>query len=127
VPVTTIPVYLFVQPVLAPLPIPEPALLLKETAVPTPAPEHFYFIATLHDPVHGLRFTTVSQPAPGDWLQVEYEKSDWVEERLVEVLRNATEILAQDVSRVAAADGCHDYPSVVGRMFETSVFCRIPS
>jgi len=98
VPVTTIPVYLQVQPVLAPLAIPEPALLLKETATPTPPPAHFYFIASLHDPVHGLRFTTTSQPAPGDWLKVEYEKSDWVEERLVEILRNTTEVLAQDVS-----------------------------
>lgn len=53
---------------------------------------------TIQDPSHGLRFTTVSQPAPGDWLEVEYEKSDWVEERLVEILRNGVEVLAQDVS-----------------------------
>lgn len=100
-PVTTVPVYLLVQPVLAPLPIPEPALLLSEEAASTP-PQHFYFIASLQDPIHGLRFTTVSQPAPADWLKVEYERSDWVEERLVEILRNATEVLAQDVSSTSS-------------------------
>ena len=53
---------------------------------------------TLQDPSHSLRFTTVSQPSPADWLEVEYEKSDWVEERLVEVLRVGVEVIAQDVS-----------------------------
>jgi hypothetical protein len=61
--------------------------------------KHLYFIMTLHDPVHSLRFSTVSQPSPADWLDVEYDRSDWVEERLVEVLRTGVEILAQDVSR----------------------------
>lgn len=53
---------------------------------------------TLQDPSHSIRFTTISQPSPSDWLEVEYENSDWVEERLVEVLRTGVEILAQDVS-----------------------------
>jgi hypothetical protein len=53
---------------------------------------------TLQDPSHGIRFTTATQPSPGDWLDVEYERSDWVEERLVEVLRTGVEIIAQDVS-----------------------------
>ena len=53
---------------------------------------------TLQDPIHSLRFTTVSQPSPADWLDVEYDKSDWVEERLVEILRTGVEVVAQDVS-----------------------------
>ena len=53
---------------------------------------------TLHDPSHSLRFTTTTQPSPADWLDVEYENSDWVEERLVEVLRTGVEVVAQDVS-----------------------------
>jgi hypothetical protein len=106
-PVTTVPVYLFVQPVLAPLPVPEPALRLDNTAAPSPPPSHLYFVAQLHDPVHGIRFTTTSQPAPADWLRVEYDRSDWVEERLVEILRNTTEILAQDyvATRMALKPG----------------------
>lgn len=99
-PVTTVPIFLHIQPILAPLPIPEPPILLSATSKPTP-PKHLYFLMTLHDPCHSLRFTTVSQPCPGDWLEVEYERSDWVEERLVDVLRNGVEILAQDVSDVS--------------------------
>jgi hypothetical protein len=40
----------------------------------------------------------VTQPSPADWLEVEYERSDWVEERLVDVIRTGVEIVAQDVS-----------------------------
>jgi len=52
---------------------------------------------TLHDPVHSLRFSSVTQSVPKDWLEVEYEQSDWVEERLVDVLRVGVEVIAQDV------------------------------
>lgn len=97
---TTVPIFLHLQPVLAPLAIPEPPILLSSATpitVSEPA-EHLYFIMSLHDPAHSLRFTTVSQPSPKDWLEVEYEQSDWVEERLVDVLRVGVEVLAQDVS-----------------------------
>jgi hypothetical protein len=97
--VTTIPIFLHLQPVLAPLSIPEPPLLLESTESSTePKPKHLHFILTLHDPVHNLRFTTVSQSVPGDWLDVEYDESEWVEERLVDVIRVGVEIIAQDVS-----------------------------
>lgn len=96
VPVTTIPVILHLQPVLAPLPFPQPDLLLSKNE--TSSPDHLYFIITLQDPIHDLQFTTVSQPSPGDWLDVEYDRSDWVEERLVEVLRTSVMNIAQDVS-----------------------------
>ena len=69
----------------------------SSSATATPS-KHLYFVMTLHDPVHSLRFSTVSQPSPADWLDVEYDSSDWVEERLVEVLRTGVEIVAQDVS-----------------------------
>lgn len=85
---------------LAALPVPEPPLLASAPKPATP-PQHLSFIVTIQDPSHGLRFTTVSQPAPGDWLEVEYDKSDWVEERLVEILRNSVEVIAQDV-RIAS-------------------------
>lgn len=92
-----LPVFLQLQPVLAPLPIPQPPLHMSKT---TPAqgepPKQLYFIVTLQDPVNDIQFTTVSQPAPADWLEVEYERSDWVEERLVDVIRASVEVLAQD-------------------------------
>lgn len=100
-PVKTIPIFLHLQGVLAPLPIPQPPVLMTSSSSSTAAaahPEHMSFIMTLHDPTHSLRFCTVTQPVPGDWLDVEYENSDWVEERLVDVLRVGVEIIAQDVS-----------------------------
>ncbi|CAK9786819.1 hypothetical protein CC85DRAFT_288248 [Cutaneotrichosporon oleaginosum] len=96
VPVTTIPVFLQLQPVLAPLPFPEPALQLSTTGTSATPSKHLYFIVSLQDPTHELQFTTISQPSPGDWLDVEYDKSDWVEERLVDVLKTSVEIVAQD-------------------------------
>jgi len=96
VPVTTVPIFLHLQPILAPLPVHEQSILLAATSTSSEPPKHLYFLMTLHDPSHSLRFTTVSQPSPADWLEVEYEKSDWVEERLVEVLRTGVEIVAQD-------------------------------
>lgn len=82
---------------MAPLPFPEPALQQSTEGSTAAPPKHLYFIVSLQDPTHELQFTTVSQPSPGDWLDVEYDKSDWVEERLVEVLKTSVEIVAQDV------------------------------
>lgn len=59
-------------------------------------PKQLYFIVSLRDPVNDIQFTSVSQPTPGDWLDVPYERSDWVEERLVDVIRTSVEIVAQD-------------------------------
>jgi predicted membrane GTPase involved in stress response len=109
VPVTTVPIFLHLQPLLAPLSIPEPPILLltdpaassatTSTSSSSKEPaKHLHFIISLHDPAHSLRFTTTTQPVPGDWLEVEYEQSDWVEERLVDVLKTGIEVIAQDVS-----------------------------
>lgn len=96
---TTVPIFLHLQPILAPLPFAEPSVLMKpSSSTPSSPSKHLYFIMTLHDSVHSLRFSTVTQPSPADWLDVEYDQSDWVEERLVEVLRTGVEIIAQDVS-----------------------------
>ncbi|WVR09152.1 hypothetical protein IAU60_006214 [Kwoniella sp. DSM 27419] len=98
VPVTTVPIFLHLQPLLAPLPYPEPPILTSSSASSSTAspPKHLYFLLTLQDPTHSLAFTTISQPSPADWMEVEYERSEWVEERLVEVLRTAVEVIAQD-------------------------------
>lgn len=114
VPVTTVPIFLHLQPLLAPLPIPEPPVLMKSSSSkPSTPTKHLYFLMTLHDPVHSLRFTTTTQPSPADWLDVEYDNSDWVEERLVEVLRTGVEIVAQDVSaRGGVVAACTDYSTL---------------
>ncbi|WVF65670.1 hypothetical protein IAT40_000401 [Kwoniella sp. CBS 6097] len=96
VPVTTVPIFLHLQPLLAPLPYPEPPILTSSATSTSTPPKHLQFLLTLQDPTHSLAFTTVSQPTPSDWMEVEYERSEWVEERLVEVLRTAVEVIAQD-------------------------------
>lgn len=103
-PVTTVPIFLHLQPVLAPLSIPEPSLLLDSSSSSSSSPstsepkKHLQFILSLQDPTHNLQFTTVSQSVPGDWMDVEYDQSEWVEERLVDIIRVSVEVIAQDVS-----------------------------
>lgn len=111
-----------IQPVLVPLPFPEPPISTARRdsvgaadASPSrslnppasasaagppsdaPAPHHLTFVLGLVDSTHSLRFTTVTQYCPEDWLEVEYDRSDWVEERLVGVLRTGVEGLLQEV------------------------------
>ena len=99
-PVTTVPIFLHLQPLLVRLPYAEPPIHSSTSIQDKPftPPNHLYFLFTLEDPTHSLTFTTVSQPTPSDWMDVEYENSEWVEERLVEVLRTGVEVIAQDVS-----------------------------
>ena len=89
---------------LVPLAFPEPpsskeADASSSSTSSSPA-KHLTFIVTLHDDQHGLKHSTVTQFSPADWLEVEYERSDWVEERLVDVIRVGVEIVVQEVSRV---------------------------
>lgn len=118
-PVTTIPLYIHIQPVLVPLAFSEPPIStsvhrdsvssptesLSRSLNPASAsttttsdskPEHLTFILSLSDTTHSLRFITVTQYSPADWLEVEYDRSDWVEERLVAVLKTGIEGLLQE-------------------------------
>ncbi len=69
------------------------------------APHHLTFILSLADATHSLRFTTVTQHCPADWLEIEYDRSDWVEERLVGVLRTGVEGLLQEVRLSGLSQG----------------------
>ncbi|CED84988.1 Maintenance of telomere capping protein 1, Mtc1 [Phaffia rhodozyma] len=111
-PVTVSPVFLRIQPVLAPLPYAEPSIISLSpspsgpsaegevppavTPISTPNPDHLSFIVLLSDQAHGLRSSTVSQAVPGGWLNVGYDEGEWVEEHLVGVLGKAVEIVGQD-------------------------------
>jgi hypothetical protein len=95
--VTTVPIYLHLQPVLVALPFAEPPSSKEKEGAPSVQPKHLTFIVTLHDDVHGLKQSTVTQYSPADWMDVEYERSDWVEERLVDVIRVGVEIVIQEV------------------------------
>lgn len=102
VPVTVSPVFLRIQPILAPLPFPYPVPTpLAGSTAPPPAasaPEkpHLYFLLLLSDPSHRLRHSTVSQPVPAQWLEIPYDDNEWVEEQLVGVIGRGIEVLGQD-------------------------------
>lgn len=77
------------------LPFPEPPS--SKDADSSVQPKHLTFIVTLHDDVHGLKQSTITQYSPADWMEVDYERSDWVEERLVDVIRVGVEVVIQEV------------------------------
>lgn len=81
VPVINCPVFLAIQPV-----------TLQD---PEDGPQVIY-IVLLVDPTHQLRFKTYSQSMPQSWLDVPYEESEWVEDKMVEMIRMAVTTIAQD-------------------------------
>ncbi|GAA6021975.1 hypothetical protein JCM11491_000314 [Sporobolomyces phaffii] len=87
VPVTTCPVYLRLQPVLAPLP----------NAPQQQQPQQqLYFVLVLIDPTHALAHHTVSQALPARWLDVPFAENEWVEQFMVDAIRGATEVVGQE-------------------------------
>lgn len=105
VPITVSPVFLRIQPILAPLPFAEPSPISLTTLTPptpaspsppSPAPLHLYFLLLLSDPSHNLRHSTVTQAVPRSWMEIPYEENEWVEEALVEVIRKGVEVVGQD-------------------------------
>ncbi len=55
-------------------------------------------------------------------MEVRYEESDWVEERLVDVLRVGVEVVAQDVSRCCCfwLWFCFDFPMLCHSSFQVA-------
>ncbi|BGP37371.1 hypothetical protein JCM10450v2_001280 [Rhodotorula kratochvilovae] len=92
VPVTTCPIYLRIQPVLAPLPSLPPSYL------PAGATEAkaLFFLLLLRDPTHALVHASVSQSMPAGWLDIPFEENEWVEDAMVEVIRRSVEIVGQE-------------------------------
>ena len=62
---------------------------------PEDGPQVIY-IVLLVDPTHQLRFKTYSQSMPQSWLDVPYEESEWVEDKMVEMIRMSVTTIAQD-------------------------------
>ena len=73
-PVTVCPVYMRIQPLLAPLPGATP-VADKEL------PQHLFFLLLLRDPEHDLEHSTLSQALPGPWLEIPFEENEWVVRR----------------------------------------------
>lgn len=100
-PITVSPVFLRIQPVLAPLPFAEPSVISAPSSpqdpesIPIPNTPHLFFMILLSDPSHRLRSSTVTQAVPGSWLEVKYEEGEWVEDHLVDVLGKGIEVVGQ--------------------------------
>ncbi|GAA6047703.1 hypothetical protein JCM3770_001730 [Rhodotorula araucariae] len=92
VPVTTCPVYLRIQPVLAPLPA-LPASCLAPGASEAKA---LFFLLLLRDPTHALVHASTSQSMPAHWLDIPFEENEWVEDAMVEIIRRSVEIVGQE-------------------------------
>ncbi|BGP19032.1 hypothetical protein JCM10213_009258 [Rhodosporidiobolus nylandii] len=95
VPVTTCPVYLRIQPVLAPLPS-LPSSLLNPASTTPDSQKALFFLLLLRDPTHNLVHSSMSQSMPASWLDIPFEENEWVEDAMVEVIRRSVEIIGQE-------------------------------
>lgn len=102
VPVTNCPVYMRLQPVLAPLPSLPSSCLPTSTPDPT-ALKSLFFLVLLRDPTHHLVHSSLSQSMPASWLEIPFEENEWVEDAMVEIIRRSVEIIGQEYISVRAS------------------------
>ncbi|KAH7104527.1 maintenance of telomere capping protein 1 [Auriculariales sp. MPI-PUGE-AT-0066] len=78
-----------------------------------PDTRHLHFLLHLHDPVHDLTHTTVSQAVPARWLPIWDDANEWVEDLVVESLRVAVEVVGQEyvVERMGWGNGTKKSPA----------------
>ncbi|KAK4333359.1 hypothetical protein RTBOTA2_002077 [Rhodotorula toruloides] len=95
VPVTTCPVYMRIQPCLAPVPFLPPACLPSTSSDPNSS-KVLFFLLLLRDPTHNLVHTSMSQSMPASWLDIPFEENEWVEDQMVEIIRRSVEIIGQE-------------------------------
>lgn len=106
VPVTNCPIFLRIQPCLAPLPFYTPSNIptivepvdANTTATPiSPISTGLFFLLILRDPTHNLVHSSISQSIPGAWLDIPFEENEWVEDVMVDVLRTSVQTIGQEV------------------------------
>ncbi|GAA5828990.1 hypothetical protein JCM11251_004090 [Rhodosporidiobolus azoricus] len=95
VPVTTCPIYLRIQPALAPLPF-LPSSSLNPASTTPDSQKALFFLLLLRDPTHNLVHSSVSQSMPASWLDIPFEENEWVEDAMVEIIRRSVEIIGQE-------------------------------
>lgn len=106
VPVTLCPVFMRIQPVLAPLPFALPSTGTSASPVEgqTPATpgtvtsddQYLFFILLLRDPTNELVHRTLTQSMPSKWLDIPFEENEWVEDIMVDVIRRGVEIVGEE-------------------------------
>ncbi|GAA6035026.1 hypothetical protein JCM8097_002149 [Rhodosporidiobolus ruineniae] len=95
VPVTTCPIYMRIQPCLAPVPF-LPSSSLNPASTTPDAHKVLFFLLLLRDPTHNLIHSSVSQSMPSGWLEIPFEENEWVEDAMVENIRRAVETIGQE-------------------------------
>jgi hypothetical protein len=87
IPVIHCPVFMAIQPV-------------KMTMTPIDEEDtetsQLSFIILMVDPTHNLKFKTYSQSLPLNWLEIPYEENEWVEDKMVDIIRMSITSIAQD-------------------------------
>ncbi|CAO3596151.1 unnamed protein product [Absidia cylindrospora] len=84
VPVINCPVFMVIQPV--------KSSFSNDNSIPS----QLMYAIVLEDPTNQLSFQTYSQSIPMVWLDIPYEENEWVEDKMVDVLRMAVTTIAQD-------------------------------
>lgn len=70
-------------------------------------PYQLVYAIVLEDPTNQLSFQTYSQSIPLSWLDIPYEENEWVEDKMVDVLRMAVTTIAQDYVWTRMSGGKH--------------------
>jgi hypothetical protein len=103
-PVTYSHIYLRVQPYKTTISIPQTNTAPSPDGTTAPnAPKQTRTVSTTHfllhlsDPGHKLQHTSLTQSIPETWLaRAVWDKYDWVEDSVVDVIRQGVEVLGQD-------------------------------
>lgn len=97
VPITTCPIFMRIQPCLAPLPY---CVSLPSDAEKDPSASEstmaLFFLLLLRDPTHNLIHSSLSQSIPASWLEIPFEENEWVEDVMVDVIRRGVEVIGQE-------------------------------
>ncbi|KAL1925005.1 uncharacterized protein VTP21DRAFT_4659 [Calcarisporiella thermophila] len=82
------PVFLALQPCISP-PIFDASMPSQE------ADACLFFFVLVHDPQYNIRIKSYSQTIPAEWLKLSYESNEWVEERMADCVKLASQMAAQ--------------------------------
>jgi hypothetical protein len=94
---TTCPVFMAIQPFKAsPTLAPVAKSPSEDSRLAGDSDEFLFYAIVLTDPTNGLTFKTFSQALPVAWLDVPNDANQWVEEKMVEAIRLAVGIIAED-------------------------------
>ncbi|KAG2200157.1 hypothetical protein INT47_012438 [Mucor saturninus] len=87
VPVINCPVFMAIQPV---------KIIMAPIDEDDTETHQLSFIILMVDPTHNLKFKTYSQSLSLSWLDIPYEENEWVEDKMVDIIRMAVTSIAQD-------------------------------